>query len=76
MMYGRQREGRTKARRRETRKGGRERTMKRAFGMPRGFFSLSWMISGGVFEVDIVQFGGGQVQMGRWPDLISELSCQ
>jgi hypothetical protein len=31
-----------------------ERTMKRAFGMPRGFFSPSWMMSGGVFEVDIL----------------------
>lgn len=28
--------------------------MKRAFGMPRGFFSPSWMMSGGVFEVDIL----------------------
>jgi hypothetical protein len=31
-----------------------KRTMKRAFGMPRGFFSPSWMISGGVFEEDIL----------------------
>ena len=28
--------------------------MKRAFGMPRGFFSPSWMMSGGVFEVDML----------------------
>lgn len=30
------------------------RTIKIAFGMPRGFFSPSWMISGGAFEIDML----------------------
>lgn len=28
--------------------------MKIAFGMPRGFFSPSWTMSGGAFEVDML----------------------
>lgn len=32
------------------------RTIKIAFGMPRGFFSPSWMMSSGAFEVDMLSF--------------------
>jgi hypothetical protein len=48
-----------------------KRTMKRAFGMPRGFFSLSWMMSGGVFEVDMLSFERSRDD--RPADLISAL---
>ena len=48
--------------------------MKRAFGMPRGFFSPSWMISGGAFDVDIVSLVVDKCNgNGKMPDLISAL---